>query len=115
MQETDLGDTQNQYQCSICLDIIEESEENLIVNNCKHQYHSSCINDYIRKQIKQKIFQVQCPYCRNKIDQGQYPEGLLLKELKKEKKQQVIFISTFAELRDYRITFVDFEQISELF
>lgn len=61
-------------ECIICLEIINEkqiikiNELNIFSEECEHKYsyHDTCINNWIKDCIKNKITP-SCPLCRNNI------------------------------------------------
>lgn len=52
--------------CAICLDSIEEIQENGVVTKCGHMYHSVCISKHIDTRIKTGKM-VNCPLCRTEF------------------------------------------------
>lgn len=55
----------DENDCPICLDKI--TDNNIIILNCKHQFHASCIFETMNKTNK------RCPLCRKKI-KYKYPK-----------------------------------------
>lgn len=77
----------NQTECAFCFE--KFSQENLLLNNidfneyiihflnqileldCGHIFHLGCFTKYIKIKIKNKINQIECPFCRKEIDNVQ--------------------------------------------
>ena len=47
------------YTCSICLEDIN-TKNNFSITQCKHHFHTQCLNTWLRKNDK-------CPICRFKL------------------------------------------------
>ncbi|KAK7150333.1 hypothetical protein R3I93_011552 [Phoxinus phoxinus] len=59
MAEAILGDDQDQYSCSICLDLLNDP----VTIPCGHSYCSSCINECWTTPDHKKTY--KCPQCRH--------------------------------------------------
>jgi hypothetical protein len=77
----------DQTECIFCFE--KFSQENLLLNNidfneyiihflnkileldCGHIFHLGCFTKYIKKKIKNKTDQIECPFCRKEIDSVQ--------------------------------------------
>lgn len=48
---------QNQSECCICLGIFQDGEKVKVLPDCRHRYHSECVDKWLRTQSS-------CPLCR---------------------------------------------------
>jgi len=48
--------------CNICLlDLYDKDEDVYFVDVCVHNYHESCLSDYLNNQFQERKFPVKCP------------------------------------------------------
>ena len=47
-------------QCSICFEKFERRQKIKTLGKCKHEYHSSCIDKWLKEQKK-------CPMCNEEV------------------------------------------------
>ena len=53
--------------CPICIEKIVSSN-NVLITECSHKYHVNCFIEYIKKNRKRDI---ECPYCRKVLYEGE--------------------------------------------
>lgn len=56
--------------CSICFGFI--NPEDWVKLKCEHDYHSYCLTEYLKSQIKIKQFPLTC-HCKSEIEQTLLP------------------------------------------
>jgi hypothetical protein len=92
------------YECAICLDSLDNLEGNKIIqlNNCNHQFHESCLKQWIDKNNT-------CPLCRTVVTSLFYAQiNLLCVNLFKKK--------IIVEIKEDRIIFYSYpNKTNELF
>ncbi|KAJ6698963.1 RING-H2 FINGER PROTEIN ATL51-RELATED [Salix purpurea] len=49
------------YECAVCLSAFEEGEEVRQLPSCKHSFHATCIDMWLRSHS-------DCPLCRSRVD-----------------------------------------------
>jgi hypothetical protein len=58
-------DSKMEYDCAICLDTMEKDAK-VTELNCKHTYHTSCIEPYLKQ------YNYKCPVCRADVGKHKY-------------------------------------------
>ncbi|MCE3049905.1 hypothetical protein HAX54_046100 [Datura stramonium] len=51
----------NEYECAVCLSVLEEGEEVKQLPICKHSFHASCIDMWLYSHL-------DCPLCRSPVE-----------------------------------------------
>uniref|UniRef100_A0A183C359 RING-type domain-containing protein n=1 Tax=Globodera pallida TaxID=36090 RepID=A0A183C359_GLOPA len=55
-----MSQDQQKTDCSICLHEFEQSEELKILQNCNHNFHSECVDKWLKENPT-------CPVCRSYV------------------------------------------------
>lgn len=51
----------DEYECAVCLSVLEEGEEVRQLPRCMHEFHKSCIDMWLHSHL-------DCPICRSPVD-----------------------------------------------
>ncbi len=62
LESNDITSINIHSECSICLESIESYD--ILVTLCKHEFHSSCLIEYITKN---NINTPKCPLCKSNL------------------------------------------------
>lgn len=55
------GEGGDEYECAVCLSVLEEDEEVRQLPRCMHEFHKSCIDMWLHSHL-------DCPICRSPVD-----------------------------------------------
>lgn len=56
-----VGGGEDEYECAVCLSVLEEGEEIRQLPRCMHSFHKSCIDMWLHSHL-------DCPMCRSPVD-----------------------------------------------
>jgi hypothetical protein len=88
---------ENELTCSICFENIENNK-NMILTECKHKFHFSCIIKYLKNAIKRDD-ELKCPICRDNFEKHEVKETEVEIEIEREMEIEIERETQFNTIR----------------
>mmetsp|Transcript_18380 Transcript_18380/g.31415 ORF Transcript_18380/g.31415 Transcript_18380/m.31415 type:complete len:156 (-) Transcript_18380:56-523(-) len=89
--DVEMGDTFNQKDCVICMDLFRDMESIVRIPSCLHIFHPQCCKKWFESRIQENnaihnMGERKCPHCNSKL---LVEELRVLKQLREEEDARV--------------------------